>query len=312
MQSISLRNNFKLFLVTSTNSLSLNVIRFLVSHTFYCHQPICVCVYIYNLQRRRVGRGIGSSKGKTCGKGHKGQKARNKSSIPTGFEGGQTKFYKLLPKRGFGNKRHRQKQGADMVVLNLGVIQDYIDMGRFAKLSNSSSSSANDDTDNSSRAAATTLGIVDFIEAGIFKKTPSLAGIKLLAGGKERFTAPVRLEVNRASDDAIAAAEQAGGQVTTMHFNRLAMRALIRPDKFSKIASPPDSDSAGEDSYLLPKQARPPPKLQPYYTSWKNRGYLCPQVQMREWLETRSDLQAAFEKSLRIAEEKQEATAEEE
>lgn len=263
-------------------------------------------------KQRRVGRGIGSSKGKTCGKGHKGQKARNKSSIPTGFEGGQTKFYKVLPKKGFNNKRHRQKQGADMVGLNLGVIQDYIDMGRFAKLSNTDSTST------------TTLGIVDFIEAGILKKTPGLAGVKLLAGGKERFSSSIRLEVNRASDEAIAAAEQAGAQVTTTHLNRLAMRALIRPDKFSKVANSSNisqdgdddessddnnissNSNASEDNYLLPKQARPPPKLQAYYTSWKNRGYLCPQVQMREWFESRPDLQEAFEAKLKIADEQTE------
>lgn len=205
-----------------------------------------------------------------------------------------------------------------MVGLNLGVIQDYIDMGRFAKLSQRTSSSTDSSTDEGQPVV--TLGVVDFIEAGIFKKTPGLAGIKLLAGGKERFTAQnVRLQVNRASDEAIAAAEQAGNnQVTTMHFNRLAMRALIRPDKFSKIGAPAaaapveaeseDSPLDQEDRYLLPKQARPPPKLQPYYTSWKNRGYLCPQVQMREFLDARPDLREAFEASLKI-DDKEEATS---
>lgn len=199
-----------------------------------------------------------------------------------------------------------------MVGLNLGVIQDYIDMGRFAKLSQRTSSSTDSSTDEGQPVV--TLGVVDFIEAGIFKKTPGLAGIKLLAGGKERFTAQnVRLKVNRASDEAIAAAEQAGNnQVTTMHFNRLAMRALIRPDKFSKIGAPVEAESEDRpeqvDRYLLPKQARPPPKLQPYYTSWKNRGYLCPQVQMREFLDARPDLQEAFEASLKI-DDKEEATS---
>ena len=75
-------------------------------------------------QKRRVGRGIGSSKGKTAGRGHKGQKARAGGSISLGFEGGQTKFYKLLPKRGFTNKRHK----AEMLGVNLGTIQDFIDM----------------------------------------------------------------------------------------------------------------------------------------------------------------------------------------
>ena len=259
---------------------------------------------------------MGSSKGKTCGKGHKGQRARNKSSIPRGFEGGQTKFYKLLPKRGFSNKRHRIRDRADMVVLNLGVLQDYIDMGRFRKL-NQREKEENDGT----TTTVVTLGVTDFIEAGIFKKTPSLAGIKLLAKGKERYTAQhIRLEVNRASAEAVAAAETPiGGQVTTFHYNRLAMRAMIRPDKFHKIApsvvasvsqhnkkaksgtsttSNSDDSNNNDDFYLLPKQSRPPPKFQPYYTSWKTRGYLCPQVQMRAFLNGRPELEEAFEAAL--------------
>jgi len=230
-------------------------------------------------KKRRVGRGIGSSKGKTCGKGHKGQRARNKGGIPTGFEGGQTTFWKVLPKKGFNNKRHRQKQGADMVVINLGMIQDYIDMGRLRI--------------NESKP----LGVAEFIEAGMLKKTPSLPGVKLLAKGKERFTSPVRLVVNRASEQAIEHTESLGGEVVSSHMNKLAMRALIRPDKFPKMAG------EGEDSYLLPKQARPPPKMQPYYTSWKNRGYLCPQVQMREWLRSRPEFKDSFEKALETIEE---------
>ncbi|CAB9512677.1 protein L15 [Seminavis robusta] len=227
--------------------------------------------------KRRVGRGIGSSKGKTAGKGHKGQRARNRSSIPTGFEGGQTKFWKLLPKKGFNNTYHRKKNLADMEVLNLGTIQDYIDMGRL-KLSD----------DNN-----TVLGVADFIQAGIFKDKASMHGVKLLAKGKERFHSPVRLVVNRASEDAIEHTENVGGQVTTTHYNRLGMKSLIRPESFMQVAS-----EEQDPVYLLPKQARPPPKYQPYYTSWKNRGYLCPQVQMREWLDARPEQKEAFEKAL--------------
>lgn len=224
---------------------------------------------------------MGSSKGKTCGKGHKGQRARNKGGIPTGFEGGQTKFWKTLPKKGFNNKRHRQKQNADMVTLNLGTIQDYIDMGRLIPDDNKP------------------LGVVDFIRAGMIKKSPSLPGVKLLAKGKERFKSPVRLVVNRASEQAIEHAESLGGEVVSSHMNKLAMRALIRPEKFPKMAT----GEGDEDAYLLPKQARPPPKMQPYYTSWKNRGYLCPQVQMREWLRSRPELQESFQKALETIEE---------
>ena len=69
---------------------------------------------------RRVGRGVGSSKGKTCGRGHKGQKARSGGSIHPTFEGGQTKQYKRFPKRGFNNKRHE----ALMYPLNIITLQN--------------------------------------------------------------------------------------------------------------------------------------------------------------------------------------------
>jgi large subunit ribosomal protein L15 len=59
------------------------------------------------LKRKRVGRGIGSGLGKTCGKGHKGQKARSGCSISIGFEGGQTPLSVRLPKFGFNSKKKR-------------------------------------------------------------------------------------------------------------------------------------------------------------------------------------------------------------
>lgn len=55
------------------------------------------------VDRRRVGRGIGSGLGKTSGRGHKGQKARSGGGVRRGFEGGQTPLYRRLPKRGFNN-----------------------------------------------------------------------------------------------------------------------------------------------------------------------------------------------------------------
>lgn len=180
-----------------------------------------------------------------------------------------------------------------MAVLNLGTIQDYIDMGRLK---------VDEDSNNY-------FGINEFIDAGIFKKKASLPGVKLLAKGKERLTAPVRLIVNRASEEAIAHTEKVGGQVTTKHFNRLGMRSLIRPDKFPELTVVESEE--GEEQYLLPKQARPPPKLQPYYTSWKNRGYLCPQVQMRAWFQDKPELEQEFEKALKIHDKKEEKAIEE-
>ena len=58
-----------------------------------------------------MGRGPGSRRGKTCGRGHKGQGQRNKGAIRVGFEGGQTPFYIRVPKRGFRNKLEREEEG---------------------------------------------------------------------------------------------------------------------------------------------------------------------------------------------------------
>ena len=72
--------------------------------------------------RKRLGRGIGSTKGKTCGRGHKGQKSRSGVAIKS-FEGGQMPLYRRLPKRvfkSFGNKK-------DIVSINLSRIQEIID-----------------------------------------------------------------------------------------------------------------------------------------------------------------------------------------
>jgi len=59
--------------------------------------------------KRRLGRGIGSGRGKTCGKGHKGQKARSGARIPKGFEGGQMPLYRRLPKFGFNSRKARER-----------------------------------------------------------------------------------------------------------------------------------------------------------------------------------------------------------
>jgi large subunit ribosomal protein L15 len=229
-------------------------------------------------QKRRVGRGIGSGRGKTCGRGHKGQKSRSGGGVRLTFEGGQTPLHKLLPKRGFNNKNHE----AHMVPINLGKLQDYIDMGRFHKLNNNGQ--------NNNISSGVTIDMYDMLQAGIVSKANAIKhGIKLLADGQERWNPPVpiHLKVSRASTSAIGVVEgitatgsnsssssllrnsATGSTVTTIHYNRLALRQLMRPQKF-------------ENKPAI-KQARPPPKWQPYYTNWKNRGYLNPAVQLREW-----------------------------
>lgn len=212
--------------------------------------------------RKRVGRGPGSGHGKTCGKGHKGQKSRSGGSIPIAFEGGQTQLWKLFPKRGFKNKNH----GMDMVGINIGTILDHVIMGRL-------------DT-------STPITLLSLKNAGLFKANAIKHGVKLLSNGKERLKkTPIALDlhVSRASEAAIAAVEGAGGSVTSCHYNKLALRTVLRPHKY--------------DDTNRPKHARPPPKLQPYYTNWNKRGYLNPAVQLRGWFAKQKDeaLEAQFE-----------------
>jgi large subunit ribosomal protein L15 len=211
-------------------------------------------------QKRRIGRGVGSGRGKTSTRGHKGQKARSGGNVHPSFEGGQTKFYKLLPKRGFNNARH----AAEMLPINLGTLQMYIDMGRI-------------DPNKP-------ITMRELMEAGLFKANAVQNGVKLLSNGKERLTSPVTISISRASAQAIDALEAIGGQVTTVHYNRLALRQLLRPQKFADAPV---------------KLARPPPKWQSYYSSWSKRGYLNPAVQMRAWLSRgdskRPELQSQFD-----------------
>jgi large subunit ribosomal protein L15 len=134
--------------------------------------------------RMRIGRGIGSGKGKTGGRGVKGQKSRTGVAIK-GFEGGQMPIYMRLPKRGFNNKKFR----ANYAVVNLGRLQKAIEAGRI-------------DADKTIDADA-------LIAGGLLTKT--LDGVRLLAKGE--LSAKVTLHIHSASPAAVAAVEKAGGSV---------------------------------------------------------------------------------------------------
>ena len=82
--------------------------------------------YRVKIKKIRPGRGIGSGKGKTCGRGHKGQKARSGVAIKS-FEGGQMPLYRRLPKRGFNPIKKN-----NIAILNLQQLQDYISKGRLS------------------------------------------------------------------------------------------------------------------------------------------------------------------------------------
>ena len=138
------------------------------------------------LKSKRLGRGIGSGKGKTSGKGVKGQKAREGVSL-NGFEGGQLPIYRRLPKRGFTNIFRKE-----YAPVNLGSIATAIEAGRI--------DAAQPITEDVLRGAG-------------LARTGKVAGIRLLASGE--LTLAVHVTVSGASAAAIAAVEAAGGSVTT-------------------------------------------------------------------------------------------------
>ena len=133
--------------------------------------------------RMRVGRGIGSGKGKTAGRGQKGQKSREGVSI-NGFEGGQMPLHMRIPKRGFNNIFAK-----DYAEVNLGAIQKAVDSGKLT---------ATDITQAELNAAGLTRGGKD--------------GVRLLAKGE--LTAKLNFTVAGASKTAREAVEKAGGSVT--------------------------------------------------------------------------------------------------
>ena len=135
-------------------------------------------------RKKRVGRGPGSGKGKTAGRGIKGQKSRSGVAI-NGFEGGQMPLYQRLPKRGF-NKPNRQKYA----VVNLGLIQKFVEAGKL-----DASADISEDA---------------LVASGLVRR--KLDGIRILAKGE--LTSKITLNVTGASKSAIAAVEKADGTLT--------------------------------------------------------------------------------------------------
>ena len=131
----------------------------------------------------RVGRGIGSGKGKTSGRGVKGQKARTGVAVK-GFEGGQMPLHRRLPKRGFNNIFRK-----DYNEVSLGRVQTAIDAGKL-----------------DAKAPVTAAAL---IAAGVILR--ALAGVRLLGNGELKVA--VAFEIAGASKPATAAVEKAGGSV---------------------------------------------------------------------------------------------------
>jgi large subunit ribosomal protein L15 len=133
---------------------------------------------------KRLGRGIGSGKGKTAGRGGKGQTARSGVAL-NGFEGGQTPLHRRLPKRGFDNRMFRK----DLKAVNLGRLQQALDAGKLT--------------------AEGTIDGAALVASGVLRRRGD--GIRLLAKGELRTA--ITIEATGVSKAASAAVEKAGGTV---------------------------------------------------------------------------------------------------
>ena len=153
--------------------------------------------------KMRVARGVGSGKGRTGGRGFKGQKARTGVAV-NGFEGGQMPIYRRLPKRGFNNIFR-----LDFVEINLGSLQKAID--------------------DKVLDASKEINGVSLMEAGLIKNIKD--GVRLLGTGK--FTAKATIKVAGASEAAQKAVAAAGGEVI---LDPKKPTVLVKGEKTSKKA----------------------------------------------------------------------------
>jgi len=136
--------------------------------------------------KKRVGRGIGSGKGKTSGKGHKGQKARSGVAIK-GFEGGQMPLHRRLPKHGFNNIFRKQ-----YTIIGLDDLQKAIDAGKI------------DDKKIINAKVLKENGVINRIKDGI----------KLLGNGS--INSKIEIEVTGASSSAKKAIEKVNGKISIL------------------------------------------------------------------------------------------------
>ena len=142
------------------------------------------------ISKKRLGRGIGSGKGKTSGRGHKGQKSRYGVSIK-GFEGGQMPLYRRLPKRGFRNIFKK-----DFNIINLIQIQSFIDKKKIS------------DKDE--------INVELLLKKKIIKK--KLSGVKVL--GKGELKSKISINVNKVTKSAIKKIEKNGGKINIIEIKK--------------------------------------------------------------------------------------------
>ncbi|XP_057680606.1 large ribosomal subunit protein uL15m [Corythoichthys intestinalis] len=186
-------------------------------------------------------RGRGQHGGNRSGRGHKGERQRgNRPRL--GFEGGATPFYLLIPKYGYNEGHSRRPQYQP---LSLRRLQYLIDLGR---------------VDPSQPIDLTQLVNGRGVTVQPLKRD---YGVQLVDEGADLFSAKVNIEVQRASEKAIAAIERNGGVLTCSFYDPISLGILIKPVPFFQRGQP------------IPRRTLPGENLLPYYTDPDNRGYLA-------------------------------------
>ncbi|KAK7529456.1 mitochondrial 54S ribosomal protein uL15m [Phyllosticta citribraziliensis] len=206
----------------------------------------------YN-KRKKLGRGPASGKGKTSGRGHKGQKQHGK--VPRGFNGGQTPDSVVNPERGRGKANNF---AVDMSPLNLDRVQDWIDQGRLDPSKPITMKELHD-----SRCLH---GVKD--------------GVKLLARGADQIRTPIRIIVSRASAAAIEAVENVGGKVVTRYYSEACLRRVLKsqtdPIRSRLLVTPAFGHFPQANAKPYPYRLSEPTDRKDieYYRDPAHRGYL--------------------------------------
>ncbi|XP_056155164.1 39S ribosomal protein L15, mitochondrial [Lampris incognitus] len=186
-------------------------------------------------------RGRGQHGGNRSGRGHKGERQRG-TRPRLGFEGGQTPFYLVIPKYGFNEGHSHRPQYHPM---SLKRLQYLIDLGRL---------------DPTQPIDLTQLVNARGVTIQPHKKD---FGVQLVDEGNEIFAAKINIEVQRATEGAIAAIERNGGTITTSYYDPISLAIVIKPVPFFLQGKP------------IPKKMLPGEDMVPYYVDAANRGYLA-------------------------------------
>lgn len=153
----------------------------------------------FKKRSKRVGRGIAAGQGKTAGRGHKGQKARTGKKLRAGFEGGQTPIFQRLPKyRGFRNPNE-----IDYQVINVGDLNDH-------------------------KGKTVTVASLSEQKLVAKKNRP----VKILGMGE--LTVALTIEVEKASDSALAKISAAGGTFTSTHKSNKKPKEVVKEEKVNE------------------------------------------------------------------------------